>query len=72
MQRVVESQTIAMTKKARELKDQGIDVISLSIGEPDFDTPSIICEAAKIALDNGDTHYPPVLGTVSVSQVYSN
>ena len=65
MQRVVESQTIAMTKKARELKDQGIDVISLSIGEPDFDTPSIICEAAKIALDNGDTHYPPVLGTVA-------
>ncbi len=65
MQRVVESQTIAMTKKARELKDQGIDVISLSIGEPDFDTPSIICEAAKTALDNGDTHYPPVLGTVA-------
>lgn len=65
MQRVVESQTIAMTKKARELKDQGIDVISLSIGEPDFDTPSIICEAAKTALDMGDTHYPPVLGTVA-------
>lgn len=65
MQRVVESQTIAMTKKARELKDQGIDVISLSIGEPDFDTPSIICEAAKSALDNGDTHYPPVLGTLA-------
>lgn len=65
MQRVVESQTIAMTKKARELKDQGIDVISLSIGEPDFDTPSNICEAAKTALDMGDTHYPPVLGTVA-------
>lgn len=65
MQRVVESQTIAMTKKARELKDQGIDVISLSIGEPDFDTPINICEAAKTALDMGDTHYPPVLGTVA-------
>ena len=65
MQRVVESQTIAMTKKARELKDSGIDVISLSIGEPDFATPSIICNAAKLALDNGDTHYPPVLGTLS-------
>jgi aspartate aminotransferase len=65
MQRVVESQTIAMTKKARELKDSGIDVISLSIGEPDFATPSIICNAAKLALDSGDTHYPPVLGTLS-------
>ena len=65
MQRVVESQTIAMTKKARELKDSGIDVISLSIGEPDFATPSIICNAAKLALDNGDTHYPPVLGTLN-------
>ena len=61
MQRVVESQTIAMTKKARELKDSGVDVISLSIGEPDFATPSKICNAAKLALDNGDTHYPPVL-----------
>lgn len=65
MQRVVESQTIAMTKKARELKDKGIDVISLSIGEPDFATPSFICDAAKTALDNGDTHYPPVLGTLA-------
>jgi aspartate aminotransferase len=64
MQRVVESQTIAMTKKARELKDSGVDVISLSIGEPDFATPSKICNAAKLALDNGDTHYPPVLGTL--------
>ncbi len=64
MQRVVESQTIAMTKKARELKDQGIDVISLSIGEPDFNTPDLICDAAKQALDMGDTHYPPVLGTL--------
>lgn len=65
MQRVVESQTIAMTKKARELKDNGVDVISLSIGEPDFATPSLIGEAAKVALDNGDTHYPPVLGTLA-------
>jgi len=65
MQRVVESQTIAMTKKARELKDSGVDVISLSIGEPDFGTPDVICDAAKNALDNGDTHYPPVLGTLA-------
>jgi aspartate aminotransferase len=47
MQNVVESQTIAMTKKARELKSKGHDVISLSIGEPDFDTPEVICQAAN-------------------------
>ena len=46
VQNVVESQTIAMTKKARELKSKGYDVISLSIGEPDFDTPEVICNSA--------------------------
>jgi aspartate aminotransferase len=64
MSRVIESQTLSMTKKARELKEQGMDVISLSIGEPDFNTPELYCNAAKIALDQGDTHYPPVLGTL--------
>lgn len=64
MERVVESQTIAMTKKARELKDQGVDVISLSIGEPDFDTPNEICSSATDAMNRGETHYPPVLGTL--------
>jgi aspartate aminotransferase len=65
MSRVVESQTLAMTKKARELKESGIDVISLSIGEPDFNTPDIFGNAAKRAIDQGDTHYPPVLGTLN-------
>ena len=59
MQNVVESQTIAMTKKARELKSKGHDVISLSIGEPDFDTPEVICNSANRAMGNGETHYPP-------------
>ena len=45
LQRLSESATIAMARKARELKDQGIDVISLSLGEPDFDTPSDMKEA---------------------------
>ncbi len=57
-----ESETLAMTKIARELKAQGKDVISLSIGEPDFNTPEIIKEAAKKAIDDNFTHYPPVPG----------
>ncbi len=51
-----------MTQLARDLRNQGHDVISLSIGEPDFDTPSFIKEAAKQALDDGYTKYTPVSG----------
>ncbi len=54
--------TIAMTQKARELKQQGNDVISLSIGEPDFDTPDFIKEAAKQAIDQNYSHYTPIGG----------
>lgn len=54
--------TIAMTQKARDLKQQGDDVISLSIGEPDFDTPDFIKEAAKQAIDQNYSHYPPIAG----------
>ena len=57
-----ESATLAMAKKSRELKAQGIDVINLSIGEPDFDTPNFIKEAAKQAIDENYTHYTPVPG----------
>ena len=59
---IVESQTLAMTKRSRELKATGVDVINLSIGEPDFDTPSHICAAATQAMAKGYTHYPPVSG----------
>ena len=59
---MAESETLAMTAKARELKAQGKDVISLSIGEPDFNTPEIVKEAAKQAIDDNFTHYPPVPG----------
>jgi aspartate aminotransferase len=59
---IVESQTLAMTKRSRELKATGVDVINLSIGEPDFDTPVHICEAATAAMAKGYTHYPPVAG----------
>ena len=57
-----ESETLAMTAKARELKAQGKDVISLSIGEPDFNTPDAVKAAAKQAIDDNFTHYPPVPG----------
>ena len=56
---MAESETLAMTAKARELKAQGKDVISLSIGEPDFNTPEIVKDAAKKAIDDNFTHYPP-------------
>ncbi|HYC86114.1 MAG TPA: pyridoxal phosphate-dependent aminotransferase [Chryseosolibacter sp.] len=60
---IEESATLAMAAKAREFKSKGIDVISLSLGEPDFKTPQHICEAAKKAIDEGKYFaYPPVAG----------
>jgi aspartate aminotransferase len=60
--RVKPSATMTVTQKARDLKAQGRDVISLSVGEPDFDTPDNIKEAAIAAIRRGETKYPPVLG----------
>ncbi len=63
LQNMEESATIAMASKARELKENGVDVISLSLGEPDFKTPEHIQEAAKKAIDEGlYFSYPPVPG----------
>lgn len=60
---IEESATLAMAAKAREYKSRGIDVINLSLGEPDFKTPKHICEAAKKAIDDGKFFsYPPVAG----------
>ena len=59
---MAESSTLAMARMARELKAEGHDVIALSLGEPDFDTPDHIKEAAKRALDAGYTKYTPVNG----------
>jgi len=60
---IEESATLAMAAKAREFKSRGIDVINLSLGEPDFKTPPHICEAAKKAIDDGKFFsYPPVAG----------
>src|SRR5579862_2782955 len=62
LSRVKPSATIAMTQKARDLKAKGRDVISLSVGEPDFDTPEHIKQAAIEAIRRGETKYTPVLG----------
>jgi len=60
---IEESATLAMAAKAREYKNRGVDVISLSLGEPDFKTPQHICDAAKKAIDEGKYFsYPPVPG----------
>lgn len=66
------SQTLAMAAKARELKEQGIDIISLSLGEPDFNTPDFIKEAAIQAIKDNYSKYPPVEGYVELRQAISN
>lgn len=67
-----ESATLKMAKLARELKAQGKDVIDMSLGEPDFDTPVHIKEAAKKALDDGYTKYTPVNGLMELRQAIVN
>lgn len=62
------SQTLAMAAKARELKAQGKDIISLSLGEPDFNTPDFIKEAAKKAIDENYSTYTPVDGYLELKE----
>jgi len=69
---MAESQTLAMASLARELTNQGHDVIALSIGEPDFNTPEFIKEAAKRAIDENYSHYPPVPGYPEVREAICN
>ncbi len=68
---LAESQTLAMTKKSRELQAAGKDIINLSIGEPDFDTPDFVKEAAKKAIDENYTHYTPVAGYLELRKAIS-
>jgi aspartate aminotransferase len=72
MDTLSESMTIAISTLARELKQSGKDVVSFSAGEPDFDTPKVIKDAAKLALDNGETKYTAVAGTPEVKQAIVN
>ena len=71
LKKLSDSQTLVMTQKSRELKNKGFDVINLSIGEPDFNTPDPVKEAAKIAIDNNFTHYSPVAGFAGLLAVIS-
>jgi aspartate aminotransferase len=66
---VAESATIAITALARKMQSEGIDVVSFGAGEPDFDTPQFIKDAAKAALDAGDTKYTPRSGAKLVQAI---
>jgi len=68
LSRIAPSGTNAMTDRAFELRAAGRDIISLSVGEPDFDTPPHVIQAAKDALDAGDTRYTAVAGTAALRE----
>ncbi|MCB2046485.1 MAG: pyridoxal phosphate-dependent aminotransferase [Novosphingobium sp.] len=68
LKRIAPSRTTAMTDRATQLRAEGRDIISLSVGEPDFDTPAHVLDAARAALDAGQTRYTPVGGTAAMKQ----
>ena len=72
LSRVKPSPTIAMTTRAADLRAQGRDIISLSAGEPDFDTPESVRDAAKAAIDAGHTRYTAVDGTPSLKRAIAD
>ena len=69
---ISESQTIAMARKSRELKAQGIDIISLSLGEPDFATPDVVKQAAIKAINDNFSYYTHVSGYVELRQAIAH
>ena len=72
VRKVKPSATIAISSKAMEMRSAGVDVISMSAGEPDFDTPEYIKDAAKLAMDNGMTKYTQVDGLPDLKQAIIN
>lgn len=72
LQRLAPSATLAMSQKSAEMKAQGIDVINMSVGEPDFNTPDAIKEAAKKAVDDNYSRYSPVPGYADLRQAIVN
>lgn len=72
LNRLAESATLAMARMSRELKASGKDVIALSLGEPDFNTPEFIKKAGKDAINNNFTHYTPVAGLDDLRESISN
>lgn len=71
IRKLSESQTIAMAQRSRELKASGLDIISLSLGEPDFNTPLFIQEAAHQAIRDNYSHYMPVPGYADLREAIS-
>jgi len=72
LSRFAEPETLKMAKLGRELTAKGINIIGLSLGEPDFDTPQHIKDAAKKAIDENWSHYPPVAGYLDVREAICN
>ena len=66
LNRLAPSATLAMSQKSSEMKEKGIDVINMSVGEPDFNTPDHIKEAAKKAIDDNYSKYSPVSGYMNL------
>lgn len=71
-QRIKPSPAMSVSMKAKALTRQGIDVIDLSVGEPDFDTPSHVIDAARRAMENGQTHYTAADGTIELKQAIAS
>ena len=69
---IAASQSLAMAARAKAMKESGVDVISMSLGEPDMDTPEHIRRAAQEAIDNGWSHYGPVPGIMSLRSAIAN
>ena len=72
LNRLAASATLVMSQRSSEMKAQGIDVINLSVGEPDFNTPDHIKDAAKLAIDQNYSRYSPVPGYADLRQAISN
>ena len=71
LNRLAPSATLAMSQKSNEMKAQGIDVINMSVGEPDFNTPEHIKEAGKKAIDDNFSKYSPVPGYADLREAIS-
>ena len=72
LNRLAPSATLAMSQKSSEMRAKGIDVINMSVGEPDFNTPEAIKEAGKKAIDDNYSKYSPVPGYLTLRQAISD
>ena len=72
IQEVEPSSTVELTTRITVMKREGIPVIGLNVGEPDFDTPAHICQAARRAMEEGFTKYTPVMGTLELREAIAD